>query len=268
MPEVTLNFDVVDDLAFAAERGRLCINRIAELVAREVGPVVELELLSGTGSLPSPYSSTWLSLDGLATLGRALETKETQWICPRSRMSGVLRTGCLLVRRATTIWTAFAVAAQSAATMVGFHRIIAAQLAATIDELCSNIFEHSESPDTGLIVFHAQQRRFDFVVADHGIGVLKSLRSGEEYAGLDDHGQALQLALSHGVSRHGRDSQRGFGFRGLFVGLANLNGRLRFRSGDHALLIDGRSPTLMNAKTAQKADIPGFFVSVSCEAGQ
>ena len=267
MPEVTLNFDVVDDLAFAAERGRLCTNRIAELVAREVGPLAELELLSGAGAVPSPYSSTWLSLDGLAALGKALEAKETQWICPRSRMSGVLRTRCL-GGRDTTIWTAFAVAAQSAATMVGFHRIIAAQLAATIDELCSNIFEHSESPDTGLIVFQARQRRFDFVVADHGIGVLKSLRSAEEYAGLDDHGQALQLALSHGVSRHGRDAQRGFGFRSLFVGLANLNGRLRFRSGDHALLIDGRSPTLMNAKTAQKAHIPGFFVSVSCEAGQ
>ena len=110
--------------------------------------MVELELLSGAGAVPSPYSSTWLSLDGLATLGKALETKETQWICPHTRMSSVLRTSCL-GRRDTTIWTAFAVAAQSAATMVGFHRTIAAQLAATIDELCSNIFEHSESPDTG-----------------------------------------------------------------------------------------------------------------------
>ena len=265
MTAVPFDFNAVDDLAFAAERGRLDGDAIPAMVARDVGPVAELELLSETGALPSPHSSTWLSFDGLTTLGRALENKAPQWICPRSRMSGVLRT-CCLGGYDTMTWTAFAVAAQSAAKIVGFHKRIAAQLAAAIGELYSNIYEHSESSDTGLVVFQARQGRFDFVVADHGIGVLESLRNADVYSVLNDHGQALQLALSTGVSRHGRDASRGYGFHGLFVGLANLNGSLRFRSGDHALLIDGRSPTLMSARTAQKAHIPGLFISVSCEA--
>ena len=265
MTAVPIDFNAVDDLAFAADRGRLHDRSIPAMVARDVGPITELEWLSETRGLPSPYSSSWLSLDGLQTLGRALEKNDAQWICPRSRLSGALRTR-FLSGYDSTAWTAFAVAAQKAAKVVGFQGRIAAQLTAAIDELYSNLFEHSESPETGLVVFHAREGRFDFVVADRGIGVLNSLRHSNEYSALNDHGEALQLALRTGVSRYGRDSSHGYGFHGLFVGLANLHGSLRFRSGDHALLIDGRSPSLVSARTAQKAYIPGFFISVTCEA--
>ena len=265
MTSAPIDFESVDDLAFAADRGRLRHGSIPPMIARDIGPITELEWLSEIRGLPSPYSSSWLSLDGLQMLGRALEKNDAQWICPHSRLSGALRTR-FLSGYDSTAWTAFAVAAQKAAKVVGFQRRIAAQLTAAIGELYSNLFEHSESPETGLVVFHAREGRFDFVVADRGIGVLNSLRHSNEYCGLNDHGEALQLALSTGVSRHGRDANRGYGFHGLFVGLANLHGSLRFRSGDHALLIDGRSPTLVSARTAQKAQIPGFFISVTCEA--
>jgi hypothetical protein len=69
-----------------------------------------------------------------------------------------------------------------------------------------------------------------------------------QHAALGDHSKALQSALTDGISRFGSDTGRGHGFRPIFLGLANLRGSLRFRSGDHALVIDGTSPSLMTAK--------------------
>jgi hypothetical protein len=43
-----------------------------------------------------------------------------------------------------------------------------------------------------------------------------------------------------------------------------LQGSLRFRSGDHALLIDGTSPDLATAQLAQKPLIDGFLASIRC----
>lgn len=85
-----------------------------------------------------------------------------------------------------------------------------------------------------------------------------------EYAGIDDHGEALRLTLTDGVSRHGIGTSHGRGFRPLFIGIANLNGFLRFRSGDHALVIDGHNPSLMRARLAQKPGIGGVFTPVKC----
>jgi len=62
----------------------------------------------------------------------------------------------------------------------------------------------------------------------------------------------LRLALTDGVSRYGKEAKRGAGFRPIFVGLANLAGSLRFRTGDHALTIEGQKIELMSSKMAQK----------------
>ena len=48
------------------------------------------------------------------------------------------------------------------------------------------------------------------------------------------------------------------------IGIANLNGSLRFRSGDHALVIDGHNPSLVPARLWQKPKIGGFLASVKC----
>ena len=71
----------------------------------------------------------------------------------------------------------------------------------------------------------------------------------------------------YGTSRFGSGSRRGHGFRPIFVGLANLRGSLRFRTGDHALVIDGTSPSLATAQLAQKPFIDSFFASVRCHNG-
>lgn len=102
------------------------------------------------------------------------------------------------------------------------------------------------------------------MVADRGIGLLASLQSCPEHADLQDHGKALEAALTDGTSRYGSKSGHGHGFRDMFLGLINLQGSLRFRSGDHALLMDGSSPTLATAQLAQKPMIDGFFASIRC----
>jgi anti-sigma regulatory factor (Ser/Thr protein kinase) len=259
-----LDFAALDGLAFAAERRRLS-GPVPDLVAQDLGPVIELYLLATADLLPAPERAPWLRLDGLGPLYRAIVGGRPQWVCPDARRIGFLRTNAIPPRDERP-WTAFGLAAQQAAAASGFPGRIAAQLAAALGELHSNIYEHSGGSATGLIAFRAAPNHFEFVVADGGIGVLESLRSCDDYAGLDDHGEALRLTLTDGVSRHGATAGRGHGFRPLFVGLANLSGALRFRSGDHALLIDGSSPSLMTARLAQKPFLKGLLISVACES--
>jgi len=257
-----LDFAALDDLAFAAERGRLDVSNVPPFSLGDLGPTLEFYQLSGSKLLPSPGNAPWLSLGGLGPLVQSLEEGKRLWICPWTRRIGFLRT--TLTPPEETTWTGFGIAAQQAATRVGFPQPVAAQLTAALGEFYSNVYEHSQASETGIIAFRAHPGRFELVVADSGIGVLESLRTSTEYVKLRDHGEALQLALADGVSRHGSRSGRGHGFRPLFVGLANLNGALRFRSGDHALLINGQDPSPMAARPAEKPAITGFFISVSC----
>jgi hypothetical protein len=163
-----------------------------------------------------------------------------------------------------TSWVEFGVAAQYSAIRAGFSRDVAAQLVGALGEMQSNIYEHSQASDTGIVAFRATPGVFEFVVSDSGTGVLKSLKSCPAYVDLTSYGQALKLALTDGVSRHGPQSGRGLGFRPLFRGLSNLNGALRFRSGDYALTIDGQNPGAIPVKLWQKAMLQGFFASVIC----
>ena len=164
-------------------------------------------------------------------------------------------------------WTSFLMDAQRAArNITKLPGLTPGQLVASMEELENNIHEHCCAADTGLVAFFGRKSHFEFVVADLGVGVLNSLQSSAQHVNLADHGKALELALTDGVSRYGDNTQRGYGFRPIFVGLVNLQVSLRFRSGDHALTMDGSNPNLGSSQLAQKADIGGFFVSVSCHA--
>ena len=259
----TLDFATLDGLAFAAERGRLTGNEVERAVARDLGPLIEMSHLATAGLLPRPSNAPWLELDGMGNFRRALATGQTRWVCPFHRNAGFLRTVAV---RDEICWANFGVAAQKAAATAGFAKGVAAQLVGAIGEMYSNIYEHSDAARTGLIAFNARGGSFELVATDRGMGVLDSLRACPAYAGLNDHGEALRLTLTDGVSRHGSETGRGRGFRPLFIGIANLNGSLRFRSGDHALIIDGRNPSLIAARLAQKPKVGGFFASVKCLA--
>jgi hypothetical protein len=184
-------------------------------------------------------------------------------VCPNSRSRGVYRTYATS-QEDELAWVEFGVATQYAAVVAGFSRDVAAQLVGAIGEMQSNIYEHSQASRTGIVAFQATRGAFEFVVCDRGIGVLNSLKACPNYADLTDYGQALRLTLSEGISRYGPQSGRGLGFRPLFTGLANLNGALRFRSGDYALTIEGQNPGVIPAKLWQKPMIEGFFASVVC----
>lgn len=258
-----LDFAALDGLAFAAERRRLG-ERVLNLVARDLGPVVEFSQLAAMGLLPEPERAGWLRLDGLSVLCQAIASGRSHWVCPDEPCIGFLRTDAA-PSADNMAWTAFGLAVQRAAIGAGFAKRIAAQLTAAAGEMYSNVYEHSGAPATGLLAFRASANRFEFIVADRGMGVLQSLRSCADYGDIKDHGEALRLALTDGVSRHGPNACRGHGFRPLLIGLANLQGALRFRSGDHALIINGNNPSLMIARVAQKPFLKGLMISVACE---
>jgi anti-sigma regulatory factor (Ser/Thr protein kinase) len=202
-------------------------------------------------------------MDGLSPLMTALRQHHQQWLCPTTRQAGLYRTFRKPPDEDAT-WVRFGLSIQNAALAAGFKRGIAAQLVGAIGELQDNVYQHSQAPQTGLVVFRARPGVLEWVVCDSGIGVFRSLTSCPDYQHLTDCGQALRLALADGESRHGRNSGRGLGYHDLFSGLANLSGSLRFRSGDYALTIEGQDPTSMPAKLGQKTNLDGYLISVVC----
>lgn len=260
--EQPLTFRALDGIAFAAARGRL--GRMPpNHVVIELGPLVEALHLAGTGLLPSSCSSPWLKLAGFGPLYRAATDGTTDWVSPQGGRHGVFK--CISSSASDQKrWTSFQIASHKAALAAGFPSKTASQLIGALGEIHDNVLEHSEAAATGVVTFSSRRDLFEFAVADQGVGILASLKTNPEHAGVRDHGEALQHALTDGVSRFGRSSNRGTGFSQLFKGLATLNGSLRFRSGNHALSIEGKNPSLVNALTAMKPSVPGFLVCVAC----
>jgi hypothetical protein len=256
-----LDFGAVDELSFASERNRLPQN-LPKMAADDIGPLVELLRLQASGTVVLPDWQSWLHLGELRPFGDALFSGSNRWRGAKPDDIGLLRVVPEQSEAGALI--AFCHAAQLAAERAGFPVSIARQLAAFLEEMHSNICDHSDAADTGLVAYRARSDRIEFAVADSGRGVLKSLQTCPDYRALNDHGNALKLAISEGVSRFGPNCGHGFGFRPLFVGLANLCGALRFRSGDAALTIDGTNPINIPQRIAQRPALNGFFISVVC----
>ena len=268
LPAKPLTFSAVDALGFAAVQGQLDAGPLpAPYAPKRLGPLLEFLTLLEERRLPCSQAGHWLAMNGAAPMIGALQDNRECWMSPDNRRMGFVRA----VRRGRdgdTRLTGFLMDAKRAARDVaGLPTTTSGQLSGAMEELENNIHEHSDAADTGLLVFRAARGVFEFVVVDRGIGVLASLQKGAGFHGVSDHGKALEAALADGTSRFGSDSRRGHGFRPIFRGLVNLHGSLRFRSGDHALSMDGTSPTLATAQLAQKPVIDGFFTSVRCEGG-
>ena len=155
--------------------------------------------------------------------------------------------------------------AKRAAKLAGLANDVAGKSIAAISELLNNISEHSGALGSGYITFEATPGRFDFVVADHGVGALESLKRNPDYSTLHDSGTAIELALSDGVSRH-QEKGRGLGFRPLLVGLANMCDSIRFRSDDHSREYTRPVSGEIEAQTLEKAPLKGFFCACSIKA--
>ena len=261
-PEEPLTFRALDGIAFAAARGRLGKAPPKHVVV-ELGPLIEWLQLARAGLLPLPCAAPWLALAGSEALYQATANGGGDWISPEGGRLGVFK-----CRSPSPVdesrWHSFQLAAHKAALAVEFPSKVAAQLIGALGEIRDNVVEHSQAPATGLVVYRSHPGSFEFAVADGGIGTLASLRTNIEYSALRDEGEALQYALTDGVSRFGKAAKRGTGFSQLFKSLATLNGSLRFRSGDHALSIKGRNPALVNALIGKKPPLTGFLACVLC----
>jgi anti-sigma regulatory factor (Ser/Thr protein kinase) len=265
LPQASLTFEVVDDLVGAYARDRLKGTPQVRFAVTELCPLIELMMEDSNGRIGPLLHTPWLDATTQIDLRAALASNQNLWL-DDGRRRGFMRTIFDPRVEADDLQrNRFLIAARSAAEQCGLTKTTAQCLAATLRELESNIHEHSEAAETGILAFQARPSLFEFVAADSGIGVLATLREDEEFADLTDHGIAMHAALQENVSRYGRDSGHGNGFRDLFLGLAHLNADLRFRSGDHALLINGPQPELKTARLAQKSPYKGFLAAVRCE---
>lgn len=141
---------------------------------------------------------------------------------------------------------------------------VKSRLCGALQELVDNILDHSSAPQTGIVGFVGTSSMFELSVGDAGIGMLASMRSNPTFSYLMDSGSAMEAGLKDGNSRYGM-VDRGYGFGTLFRALNTLNATLRFRSGDYALEVSGKSPSLRDARISQKATLRGFVVSLALD---
>ncbi|WP_145960897.1 hypothetical protein [Sphingosinithalassobacter portus] len=252
------DYSVVDGLGRAHQRG--IVPRLDGKVfrARAAGPAVELANLEAGIDLQSLGERTWLDRGSLQPLLSALAAKPRQWLAPDGRRG--LVTGAGLEQEETL--TSFKIDAHKAALTAGFEN--AALLVAAMGELIGNVIDHSEAVGSGTALFSAEAGRFEFVIADAGIGALRSLTRNPDHAGLGDEAAALEAMVEAGVSRFARDTGHGNGFRPIFEKLADMTGQLRFRSGDYALTLDGRFGDHIARQVSQKPRLNGLLAAVSC----
>lgn len=225
--------------------------------AEHVGPLAELLGLAKSGHVPSWLVEENVDLGSLQWLAGAVASKGKRFT------SSVGVTPAIM--QIQEEFFAFVRHAANCAKSAGFPDGDADKLASALGELRGNIEEHSERPDSGFLFYAGSSGRFEIGAVDQGIGALRSLRQCAEHTHLSNDGDALQLAIREGGSRYGSNSNRGYGFRPIFVGLANHSGHLRFRSGGYALEIDGQSPKPMLPTTlSQKPICSGLSVCVTC----
>lgn len=267
-----LAYETVDDLTLAATGGKRQLARfVSELEIGRLGPAVEylFSRRSISPLLPSlntcraspelrAIQSVGSSLRGYSNYRYSLQARvPAEFAWPPIAKSGL----------SSPDWTAFCKRLEDGARRSGFSREEAAGIVAAFREMVSNLLEHSERPGSGLVGYRTTSDRFEYVVADLGIGVLGSLRKSPEFLDIADAGEALTVMLQDGVSCKGTNTGRGMGFRQVFLSLADLFGTIRFRSGDHALSLDGRSPGPAIAQVLQRPKLQGFTVSVECSKG-
>jgi len=229
------------------------------LRAGAVGPLLEFTNLATSDNLAELRRAGWFDEGSHRTLLDALTGTRHRWLQSDGRC-GMLKCQGLDSEEALA---SFKIDAHKAALGANFGKA-APLLIAALGELIGNIIDHSQAQESGVAIFLARAGLFEFVVADRGIGVLRSLRQCPDYSTLDDEGAALAAMVETGVSRHGPGQGHGNGFRPIFERLANMTGQLRFRSGDYALSLDGQFGDRIARQLSQKPRLSGFFASVVC----
>jgi anti-sigma regulatory factor (Ser/Thr protein kinase) len=260
--ETPLTFRDVDGLARQAANGALQKTALGGVAfrAEHLGPLVEMAALVSAKRLPA-----WIVADHLRPgSGGNLLRAVVDGAKPVVARNGDKTAAFSLANTNETAFLSFNLAARKAAEAAGFSNNTAAQFGAALIELKNNVADHSMAIETGILYFCGGNRWFEFGVTDRGQGVLASLKTFPDYADLANHGDALRLAVSEGGTRYGPGSRHGYGFRPIFLGLAGYHGYLRWRSGDHALVIDARNPNESSGDLLQKPMFDGLTLSARC----
>lgn len=252
----------LDEIAIAApEVVAASADVVTGQITAKVGSILEYEFLR---------RHTRQDLPRLAAHSNAPIVKRIERICAGQGTAGSLSlqatdADALAIPRAlrgNDTWSAFVKRADATARAAGFADTVAAGLAGAIGELADNIMQHSEAPDTGVAAFAGRPGRFEYVVADAGIGMLDSLRRASEFQSIRDDMEALQLAVTSGISRHGRGVGYGYGYRAVFLPLRAASGMVRLRSGMAVLEVSGFGPTPDQARCIQRPQHRGVVVTV------
>lgn len=163
-------------------------------------------------------------------------------------------------------WTWFLMRFKRSLDQEGFGNLLSNGLAAALEEMADNASRHSgptkARPASGIVGYHVANRRMTFAVSDIGRGVLNSLRLNPNYSTLRTSVEALQAAIYNRATSQ-VDKTYGDGFLELHQALIDLNGQLRFRSGDGLLRADGR----FEERRYESVHLPpaqGFQLTVHC----
>jgi hypothetical protein len=189
--------------------------------------------------------------------------KASRW--PNRRSHAKLRDGSVFILvlpiHANDVWWTLCLHELLAGLKAnGFPTHVARGLTGAVAEMADNVWQHSETPDPGLLVYQVRRRKFAFSVADTGIGVLSSLRKNPRYRWLSSSMEAIDRAIRPGVSRYDGD---GIGFPSLLHALADLWGNARIRSGEARLLID-RTSDQRKQDYGYLPHLAGVHVSARC----
>lgn len=262
MENIRADFAVTDDLLQEALRGQLANHeKIVIQKSGRIGPVVELALASF--QIEGQYQSVAVNGAFSTNLHLALHTgqpfgsgyHDVAGVYPLKEDNPITT--------ADASWDQWAIHAENIAKTKGLNAQLVASLMGAMVELQDNIYEHSGAPETGLVAYAVTADSFEFVVADRGVGVLRTLQQNSRYASIPDSGVALQEIIKDGVSRFPSETGRGQGFNQLFRALVGRNAELRFRSGDHALTMRPTTDALHGETIlAQVPTLNGFAISV------
>lgn len=257
MPEknLTLDFDLLDDLALGVERSRIELADLGSVSANILGPLIEMAFVAVDWGQHELLELKWLQADGFSEILRNLESHNTE-----EQRTGV-KTGWICGDQLgdDTLWTGFLIRVSSVCKSGGFDRRAKNAIMATFGEFRSNILEHAGQMRGAIAAFHLGDAGLEIIVADKGRGALASIQMADKYRSLDDSGRALKLIVTDGVSRYD-NPDRGHGFTHLFQGLANRFNHIRLRSGDHALEVFRDNGVRPSERISQKAGIRGLLV--------
>ena len=217
--------------------------------------------------------SLWANSNGLLRASQRALNHDGVWALPESEVFGApdfeVIPAPLEGQWDSLPWNEFLDRLRRSLTKGHFTPSLSRALSKAFAEMADNITQHSgvdrQHQARGLVAYGVSGTTMTFSVADIGRGVLDSLRTKPTLSHLSHHADALRAAILGNMSSRPNELT-GDGFRTVLNSLTDLNGSLRFRTGDACLTLAG----LGDARSRTISFVPplaGFQLSVTCSLG-